>query len=201
MADLERYRAGVRESLPELALIGDTALRDKVVEAWSIALAESDFDRMEDIPGAGDWKSPRLKEGSQVEHLRATATMALGLAKGLQQVFPSVPIDYDVLVAGALLHDVGKAFELSPRNLARWKAAPARTGLPAIRHPVYGVYVALTAGLPEAVVHIVGGHSMYGEGSLINTSIEDLLVQHADHAQWKALDLAELMTGQMFPRK
>jgi putative nucleotidyltransferase with HDIG domain len=201
MADLEALRAGVRGSLPELALIENAGLRDKVVEAWSIALAESDFDRIEDIPGAGDWKQPRLKEGSQVEHLRATATMAIGLARGIQQVFPAVPIDYDVLIAGALLHDVGKAFELSPRNLARWKAAPARTGLPAIRHPVYGVHVALTAGLPEAVVHIVGGHSMYGEGSLINTSIEDLLVQHADHAQWRVLDLAELMTGQMFPRK
>ena len=198
MADLEKLSAGVRESLPELSLIGDAELRERVVRAWAIALAESEFERIDDIPGAGDWKSPPMKEGSQAHHLRGVATMAVGLARGMQQVFPALEVDYDVLIAGALLHDVGKAFELSRRNLARWQARPARTGLPAIRHPVYGVHVALTAGLPEAVVHIVGGHSMYGEGSLINPSIEDLLVQHADHVQWRILDSTGMLAGQLY---
>jgi putative nucleotidyltransferase with HDIG domain len=197
MTDLDTLRTGVRESLPELALIGNATLREQVVTAWSLALAESEFARIDDIPGAGDWKSPPMRDGSQAHHLRGVATMAVGMARGMQAVFPALQIDFDVLVAGALLHDVGKAFELSPRNLARWRAAPARTGLPAIRHPVYGVHVALMAGLPEAVVHIVGGHSMYGEGSLINPSIEDLLVQHADHVQWKVLNTADLLTAKM----
>ena len=194
MADLEVLSAGVRESLPELSLIGDAELRERVVRAWAIALAESEFERIDDIPGAGDWKSPPMKDGSQAHHLRGVATMAVGLARGMQQVFPALEVDYDVLIAGALLHDVGKAFELSRRNLTRWRARPARTGLPAIRHPVYGVHVALSAGLPEAVVHIVGGHSMYGEGSLINPSIEDLIVQHADHVQWRVLNSADMLT-------
>src|ERR1041384_6876350 len=108
MADLEKLSAGVRESLPELSLIGDADLRERGVRAWAV--------------------------------------------------------------------------ERSQRNLPRWRANPARPGLPAIRHPVYGVHIALTAGLPEAIVHIVGGHSMYGEGSLINPSVEDLCVQHPAHA-------------------
>jgi putative nucleotidyltransferase with HDIG domain len=197
MSDLAPYREGVRRSLPELAMIGDTALRDKVVEAWALALAETDFASIDDIPGGGDWKSPRMKDGSQAHHLRATATMAVGLARGLQAIFPTLEIDYDVLVAGSLLHDVGKAFEMSPRNLARWQSNPARTGLPAVRHPVYGVYIAMTAGLPEAIVHIVGAHSAYGEGALIAASVENLLVQYADHVQWKVLDTADMLTGKM----
>jgi putative nucleotidyltransferase with HDIG domain len=175
---------GVRRSLPEIALIGDKSLQEKVVAAWVL----------DDIPGAGDWKASPMKDGSQAHHLRGVCTMAIGLARGMQEVFPAMQIDYDVLIAGALLHDVGKAFELSPRNLARWKANTARTGLPAIRHPVYGVHIALTAGLPEAVVHIVGAHSVHGEGALINPSVEDLLVQAADHVQWKALNTAEMLT-------
>jgi HD domain-containing protein len=197
MTDLTPYRDGVRRSLTELALIADGALRAQVVEAWALALAETDFARIEDIPGAGDWQSPPLKAGSQADHLRATATMALGLARGLQAIFPAVAIDYDVLVAGSLLHDVGKAFELSPRNLARWQRAPAQTGLPAVRHPVYGVHLALTAGLPEAVVHIVGAHSAYGEGALVAGSVECRLVQYADHVQWRVLDTADMLTGKM----
>jgi putative nucleotidyltransferase with HDIG domain len=197
MTDLSPYRDGVRQSLPELALIEDDALRERVVEAWALALSETEFARIDDIPGAGDWKSPPLKEGSQAHHLRATATMAVGMARGLQAVFPALAIDYDVLVAGSLLHDVGKAFELSPRNLARWQGAPAKTGLPAVRHPVYGVYIAMTAGLPEAVVHIVGAHSAYGEGALVAGSVECRLVQYADHAQWRVLDTADLLTGKM----
>jgi putative nucleotidyltransferase with HDIG domain len=187
-------RAGVRESLPELSLIQKEDLRDRVVEAWALALADSGLTRIEEIAGAGDWKSPPLRKGTQVEHLRGVATMAIGLAKGMQDVFPSTPIDLDVVIAGALLHDVGKAFELSQSNIARWKANAAKTGLPAVRHPVYGVHFALLAGLPEAVVHIVGGHSMHGEGALIGPSVECLLVQAADHVQWKVLDTADMLT-------
>jgi HD superfamily phosphodiesterase len=197
MADVNAIQAGIRRSLPELAMIQDADLRDKVVTAWSLSLIDSGLEHIEDIPGAGDWKSPPLKEGTQVEHLRGTCTMAVGLARGMQQVFPAVAIDYDVLIAGSLLHDVGKAYEVNARNVARWKANTAHTGLPAVRHPVYGVHFALSAGLPEAVVHIVGGHSMHGEGALITPSIEALLVQHADHVQWRILDSAELLTDRM----
>ena len=43
MTDLTSYRDGVRRSLPELAMIQDAALREQVVEAWALALAETEF--------------------------------------------------------------------------------------------------------------------------------------------------------------
>jgi putative nucleotidyltransferase with HDIG domain len=195
--DAERIRANVRASLPELALIGDAALREQVVVAWTIALAESGLSRIEELPPSGGWGAPSIRRGSQVEHLRAVATMALGLARGLREVFPEVEIDEDVLVAASLLHDVGKAYEISPANLERWQRDPSRAGLPAVRHPVYGVHVALLAGLPEEVVHVVGAHSVHREGAFVEPSLENVLVQYADYVQWKGLEVAGMLTGKM----
>ena len=47
---------------------------------------------------------------------------------------------------------------------------------------MYGVYLALTVGLPEAVAHIAGAHS--AEGGRIQRSLENTLVSAADHAFW-----------------
>ena len=197
--DLQELIEGVYASLPELALIQSQELRQKVALAWALALSETEWKRIEDMPSSGDWKSPQQKRGTQADHLRATCTIALGLADGMEKVYGSVGIDRDLLAAGALIHDVGKPYEMNPENLARWKESPTTAGLPAVRHPVYGVHIALTAGLPETVVHIVGGHSMNSEGSFITPSMENLLVQYADLVMWKILDKANLMETKMWP--
>src|ERR1700754_726503 len=104
---LEKLRAGVRASLPEVEMIRDEGLRAQVVEVHALALAGTGFDRIEDIPANGVPESPLMTRGTQADHYRGTATMAVGLAKGMQDVLPHVEIDYDVLVAAALVHDVG----------------------------------------------------------------------------------------------
>jgi putative nucleotidyltransferase with HDIG domain len=97
-------------------------------------------------------------------------------------------IDRDLLWACGLCHDLGKPFEFSPKNQARWKKDVGAVGFPSIRHSVYGVHVALTVGLPEAVAHTAGAHS--GEGELIQRSLENTLVHFADHAYWKVMERA-----------
>jgi putative nucleotidyltransferase with HDIG domain len=182
---MEALRASVRRSFaPELGEITDGELRDKVVEAWALALSQTEYPSVEAIPGSGGPGTPALRRGTQTEHLRGVARMALGMADALEAVVGPLGIDRDVLLAGGLCHDLGKAFEFSPRNQARWRADPARAGFPAIRHPVYGVYLALTVGLPESVAHIAGAHS--AEGERIQRSLENTLVSAADHAFWAA---------------
>jgi putative nucleotidyltransferase with HDIG domain len=134
-----------------------------------------------------------MLRGTQADHFRGVAHMAVALADGLEAVLGSLGIDRDVLLAGALCHDLGKPYEFSPRNLARWQADPGATGFPAVRHPAYGVHLALTAGLPEAIVHIVGAHSMHAEGSFVQPSLENVIVQYADAAFWSMLERANLM--------
>jgi putative nucleotidyltransferase with HDIG domain len=191
MADLDALRQGVRESLPEIGEIRDAELQAKVVEAWALSLSQSEFRRIEDIRPSGNPKSPTMKRGTQADHIRGVTRMALGLAEQLQQVVGPFGVDRDLLLACALCHDVGKPFEFSPRNQARWEANPGAVGYPSIRHSVYGVHVALTVGLPEAVAHTAGAHS--GEGELITRSLENTIVHFADHAYWAILERAGLL--------
>ena len=69
-----------------------------------------------------------------------------------------------------------------------------------MRHPIYGVYVAMRAGLPEAVLHIVGAHSAHSEGPFVTPSLENVLVQYADCVQCRMLDASEMLTGRLFAR-
>jgi putative nucleotidyltransferase with HDIG domain len=191
MANLEDLRQGVRLSLPEIAEIRNSELREKVVEAWALALSQTEFQRIEEIRSSGNPKSPAMKRGSQADHLRGVTRMALALAEQLEQVIGPFGVDRDLLLACALCHDVGKPFEFSPRNQARWEGNPAAVGYPAIRHSVYGVHLALSVGLPEAVAHTAGAHS--GEGELITRSLENTIVHHADYAYWQILVRAGLL--------
>ena len=192
MATMDELRASVRRSFPELDVIEDEELRDKVVEAWAFALSQTEFTVIEQIRGSGNPTTPRMKQGTQTEHLRGVARIALAMADSLEQVVGPVGINRDLLVACALCHDVGKPFEFSPRNQARWQADPAAVGYPSIRHPPYGVYVALTVGLPEAVAHTAGAHS--GEGERVERSLENTIVHLADHAFWTILGRAGALT-------
>jgi 23S rRNA maturation-related 3'-5' exoribonuclease YhaM len=192
-AVLEELRVGVRDSLPEIALIEDANLREQVVEVHARALAETRFSRIEDIPPTGVPDSPAMKRGTQADHYRATATMSVGLARGMQEVLPHVEIDYDVLVAAALVHDVGKAYEY--HHWDRWEADRARTGHPSLRHPAYGTHLALVVGLPEPVVHCVAVHSYLAEGAFVRASLETTIVQHADAAFWLMLESGGHMDG------
>jgi putative nucleotidyltransferase with HDIG domain len=193
------FRDGVRASLPELELIGDRELRDKCIEAWALALSETEFQRIEDIPPTGTPTSPYLKAPlTQADHLRGTATIAIGMVDGLEQIAGKTRINRDLVIASALLHDVGKAWEVSPRNLARWKADPAATGNPSFRHSAYGAHICLTVGLPETVAHTAGYHSGGGEGEWIQRSMENTIVYLADLAFWKMAERAGLLEEEMF---
>lgn len=188
----EAYRASVQASFErELGHIQNEDLRKKVVEAWAYALADSEFESIEQIRPSGNPDSPRLRDGTQTDHLRGVARMAQTLADSFEAVHGDVGIDRDLLWACALCHDVGKPWEFGPANQERWSGDVGKVGHPSIRHSVYGVHICLTVGLPEAVAHTAGGHS--GEGELIERSLENTLVHHADHAYWDIAGRAHMM--------
>src|SRR5215207_6710660 len=110
---METLRAGVWNSLPEIEEIQDPVLRDQVVEAWALALSETEFERIEDIPPTGIPGSPAMLRGTQADHCRGVATMALGLVDGLERALGPIQVNRDILIASGLLHDVGKPYEFS----------------------------------------------------------------------------------------
>jgi putative nucleotidyltransferase with HDIG domain len=189
MDDLTHCRDSVQRSFQsELGEISDADLRTRVVEAWAYALSRSEFTAIEEIRASGNPTTPVLIGGTQTDHIRSVARMAHGLADALELVHGDLGIDRDLLWACGLCHDVGKPWEFSPRNQKRWLDNVGAVGYPSIRHSVYGVHVALTVGLPEAVAHTAGAHS--AEGDLIERSLENTLVHFADKAYWSALEKA-----------
>ena len=181
----------VRAELPEVEEISDPELQKKVVEAWATSLGGSSFGAISEIRPSGNPDTPPLKTGTQTDHIRGVTRLAMVIADEMMAMFPDLNIDRDVLIAGALCHDVGKPWEFDPENQARWKAAPRAAGLPSIRHPAYGVHICLSVGLPEAVAHMAGAHS--GEGELVVRSLENTVVHHADYAFWRTLEAGGLL--------
>jgi 23S rRNA maturation-related 3'-5' exoribonuclease YhaM len=176
-------RAGILEDLPEFALIENEALREQATNAWTLALAESSFRRVRDMPGEAVPGKLILKRGGQDLHLRGVTRLALSYSEDFLRTFPEARVDRDVLVAGGLCHDIGKTFECDPVNLQRWAADASLVGRPSLRHPIYGAHIGLLAGLPESVAHIAACHS--AEGDNVQRSVECTLVREADAAWWR----------------
>ena len=72
-----------------------------------------------------------------------------------------VPFDRDLVIAGALLHDIGKLTEFAFRDGAVCHSDSYQL----LRHPLSGAILAHDAGLPDALVHLIAVHSFEGERS------------------------------------
>jgi 23S rRNA maturation-related 3'-5' exoribonuclease YhaM len=185
-------RNSVVEDFSEIAWIQDADLRAKAVEAWSYALCCSDFQRITDIPPEGNPGAPVLRQGTQADHVRGVVQYTKAIGEVFAKSHPQVPIDWDILMAGAVCHDVGKPYEFDPANRTRWAAAPGDAGQPTFRHSVFGMHVCLTVGLPEEVAHIAIGHSF--EGQHMGVSAECTIIRQADHGWWHVAGALGLIT-------
>jgi putative nucleotidyltransferase with HDIG domain len=193
MVDLEKIRLNVIKSLPEAKEIQNKDLREKVYDAWTLSLSESGLERIEDLPGSGVPGYPSVKGGTQAEHLRGVARIGMGVARELKAVLPDFSVDMDEVIAGGLCHDLGKPFEYDARNRKKWDTDPEAMGRPSIRHSVYGVHMALKAGLPEKIAHIAGAHSM--EGDYLTRSLACEIIHFADYGFWAICNKAGTLDG------
>ena len=177
-------RAGVFKTLPQMMEIQNEELREKVADAWAFSLQINGYKHIEDMPGSGMPEASSL--GDQSMHIRAVGYNAVSLYENLCKAYErDMGLDRDMLIACALLHDVGKPYEYNPENRARWAANYKFTGAPNARHPAYGTYIAITCGLPEEVVHVCACHSP--EGRFVTRSAYATLVHYADDGSWFSL--------------
>ena len=85
-----------------------------------------------------------------------------------------MPVNLDVLIAGAILADVGKLLEY---ELKDGKSVQGKYGK-YLRHPFSGVSLAEQCGVPAEVCHIIAAHA--GEGDIVKRTTEAFVVHHAD---------------------
>jgi len=167
-------RQDILELIPEINLIGTADLRELTLTVW------------EDAAKRGGWTIQDLREMpftlllkttavNLIDHTRAVTRTSAKIAEVLAEGYRGkVVINRDVLLAGAILHDVGKLFEYKKEG---GRFSKSRDG-ELLRHPISGAAFAFKYGLPQEVVHIIAAHSKEGDGS--RRTIEAVIVNHAD---------------------
>jgi putative nucleotidyltransferase with HDIG domain len=168
-------RDEVERIWPELEWIADEEIRRRTTDCWVRAfelspLYPADLER---IPFT--LKVPDCPV-SFMAHKRAVVHVARDAGRTVQEFFgDALPVDLDVLLAGAILADVGKLLEYDDDG-----AGGSRESLRGryLRHPFTGVALAMECGLPDAVSHIVAAHA--GEGNMVARTTEAWIVHHAD---------------------
>ena len=142
---------------PELEWIEDKELREQTAATWRLALKRSvlgtaDLHRIPFTLLAG----PNIKV-SFMAHKRAVVHIARESGQKIKEFFgDELPVDMDVLIAGAILADVGKLLEY---ELDEEGNAIQGTYGKYLRHPFSGVSLAEECGIPPAVCHIIAAHA------------------------------------------
>jgi putative nucleotidyltransferase with HDIG domain len=110
-----------------------------------------------------------------MQHKRCVVHIARKSAEAMREFMgEALKIEMDVVIAGAILADVGKLLEY---EIVDGRARQSRRG-EFLRHPFTGVALAIQCGIPDAVCHIIATHA--AEGNLVRRSAEALIVHHAD---------------------
>ena len=161
---------------PELTWIQDKELREKTARTWNLALEKSVLtaDDLRRIPFTL-LCGPDLKV-TFMDHKRSVVRIARDAGQTINEMYHGeLPVNMDILIAGAILCDVGKLLEYVVDE--NGKVVQGVYGK-YLRHPFSGVSLAEQCGLPAEVCHIIAAHA--GEGDLIKRSTEAYIVHHAD---------------------
>jgi putative nucleotidyltransferase with HDIG domain len=167
-------REAARSLWPELEWINDPELREQVTNTWVRALELSPLtpEDLREIPFT--LLVPNCTV-SFMEHKRCVVHIARAAAHAMQEFMGhALPVDLDTVIAGAILADVGKLLEYEKVD---GKARQSQRGS-YLRHPFTGVALAVEAGVPDRVCHIIAAHA--DEGNLVKRSTEAIIVHHAD---------------------
>lgn len=167
--------------LPEINKIKNEKLKEKVILVWEQGIKEGGWkiEDLEKIPFTLLIKDLKI---NLIEHTRAVTHTAYEVGKVLVKMYNDfIQIDMDVLLAGAILHDVGKLIEYKE---VKGKFVKSERGK-LLRHPFSGANLASRCSLPESVVHMIAVHSK--EGDLAERTVEGIIVYHADYINFESL--------------
>ncbi|RKZ04741.1 hypothetical protein DRQ21_01850 [Candidatus Fermentibacteria bacterium] len=165
----------------QLAKISDEDLKRKVVDVWADAAKQ------------GGWTAEGLTRipftlltethgVNLIQHTVAVTEGAIGLAKAIEGTYETpFKVNMDWLVAGGLLHDVGKLLENEYVNGEYRKSYSGKCA----RHPISGAILAAKADLPEEIINIIGCHAKEGDGR--PQRIETVLIHQADFATFNPM--------------
>ena len=168
----------------QLAQISDESIKEKVVQAWVLGCERGGYESVDQLKQMPFTLLTDTKGVDFIEHTIAVTEGAVALAKAQIDNYADLPykIDMDRLVAGGILHDVGKLLEIQPDGQGGWKKS--HNGMCA-RHPISGAILAAEVGLPDEYVNTVACHAKEGDGR--PQVVETVLIHQADFATFNPL--------------
>jgi putative nucleotidyltransferase with HDIG domain len=169
------------QQIPEFQHITDVGLREKTLNCWVDALEQGKWtlDDLLHIPFT--LVIPDCKV-SFLHHVRAVTQVAMQSATVLSSFYADhYDLDFDSLVSGALLHDIGKLLEYVRTDEGYVKSPQGKL----LRHPFSGAALAVKHGLPDKVVHMIATHAK--EGDLGDRIPEAFIIHHADFMNFEPL--------------
>ena len=159
---------------PEIGWIKEEELKEKVIQCWIYAIENSVLtpEDLEKIPFSLLIKDCKI---TFMNHKRTAVQLAVEMAKIMKKNFgDEIKIDMDLLIAGAILIDIGKLLEY---EIIDGKLTTSSAGK-LVRHPFSGLAIAAKFDLSPEIQHIIGTHSK--EGDLGKRTVESIIVNHAD---------------------
>ena len=169
----------VKKIWPEINWIKNEELKTKVLDCWVYAVEKSVLtsEDLEVIPFSLLIKDCNV---SFMNHKRTCVQLSVDIAKRMKENFgDEIQIDMDLLIAGAILIDIGKLLEYDKID---GKLTTSKAGK-LLRHPFSGVALADRFDLPPEVQHIIAYHAK--EGDLAKRSVEAIIVHHADFVSFE----------------
>jgi putative nucleotidyltransferase with HDIG domain len=185
----EMTRDEMYRLLPELCLIENAKLRETCADVWIEALEAGGW-----FEKAGWGKFPfsvTLRDDcpeNLLTHTGQVALTSLAIYDSLAPVRGRVgECSRDTVLAGALLHDVGKLLEYDLD--AEGRSCNSRTAKK-FRHPVWSYYFAQKHGMHEDIVHLVLTHSRFfsPEGANAYRTAESIIVKASDGLCYEYVD-------------
>jgi putative nucleotidyltransferase with HDIG domain len=167
--------------MPEFQSIRDEDLQGKTLNVWIEAMEKKGW-TVEDLLDMPFTLLIVQTPINIIEHTRAVTRCSVQIADVLLDEYKDrISIDRDILLSGALLHDVGKLFEYVREDNRFVKSQEGEL----LRHPISGAAFASQFDIPQEVLHIIAAHSKEGDGA--RRTVEAVIVNHADFVNFEAL--------------
>ena len=130
-------RAHIEECFPEIEQVSDHAVREKIVDAFQMTLERSSWDDLREVPNLFITDKPM---GNFINHCRTVVQLCQESVRVMKSF--GHEIDEQLVLVGALLHDLGKAVDREMEGT----------------HAALGAEIARRFGVDEETVHCIAAH-------------------------------------------
>jgi putative nucleotidyltransferase with HDIG domain len=172
----------------QLSSIENEDIRKKTVMVWVEAARQGGWGKVEELESVPFTLLTKTYGINLIQHTIAVTEGALALADAQMDAYTKMPyeINMDRLIAGALLHDVGKLVETEKDEKGGFRKS--KKGM-YVRHPISGAIIAAQVGMSEDIVNTIACHAKEGDDAA--KVVETVLIRQADFATFDPLVMLE----------